>query len=124
LIHRKFFDGSRKPLIDDNGIPNRELDKELTLVWNIDLFRHYYFDNSIISFTDRFEDSGKTDQFRLIGWNFQVGAKLTGWFWIEYHHYSRHHLDQKAPGKFPVEDALGVRIYFYDRDYKKGVFGW
>ena len=123
LLHKKFGDGSRNPLIDDNGLENRELDREVSLIWNMDILEYGYFDNKILSYVDRFKDSGESDQFRLVGWNLQLGIRLTGWLWVEYDHFSKHQLDNEAPGKFPVEDAFGIRVYFYKKDYKDGIFG-
>jgi len=124
LLHKKFGDGSRNPLIDDNGLENRELDREVSLIWNMDIFNHAYFDNRILSYVDRFKDSGESDQFRLIGWDFQIGLRLTGWLWVEYDHFSKHQLDNEAPNKYPVEDAFGIRVYFYRKDYRPGFIGY
>ena len=124
LVHKKFGPHSRNPLIDDNGLENRELDREVSLVWNVDVLTHGYFDNQILSYVDRFKDSGQSDQFRIVGWDFKIGVRALGWLWVEYEHFSKHQLDNRAPGRFPVEDSLGVRLYFYRRDYQPGLFGY
>jgi hypothetical protein len=58
-------------------------------------------------------------QFRTVGWQFEAGVGL-GPAEVYFHHHSQHLLDSVHPwARFPVEDAIGVRvnlIWDYKRD--------
>jgi hypothetical protein len=123
LIHKKFGEGSRNPLIDEEVIENRQIDREVSLHWNVDILKNCYWDNQILSYTDRFKDSQETDQFRLVGWHFQMGLRLTSFIDVGYDHFSKHLLDSKYPqSRFPVEDSMYIRVDFYERDDRGGLF--
>lgn len=50
-------------------------------------------------------------QYRLVGWKFFLGARIH-WFEVGYHHWSQHLLEAVHPEvKFPVQDALSVKIH-------------
>lgn len=117
LDYKYFHEGSRNPLIDNSGIENRELDQELSLFFNMDLFKYSYFDNQILGLTDRRADSKKKSGFRVVGWNFKVGIKLFKFLDAGYHHFSKHLLDYEyADWRFPVEDSFYLKLYFYKRE--------
>jgi hypothetical protein len=124
LINKNFFEGSRSFYISESDIENRDLDREVSLFWNIDLIDGmFYFDNQLISYTDRNSESGETDQFRFMGWHFKFGARITSFLDVGYAHFSGHLLDAEYPRmKFPVEDSWYVRIDFYEKHDRGGMF--
>jgi hypothetical protein len=50
-------------------------------------------------------------QYRLVGWEFQLGTRLWGWGELSYHHHSQHLLEAQAPWKFGVEDSLHLKLW-------------
>lgn len=115
LDFKQFGPNPRNPLIDDVGLGNRELDKELSLYLNTDISKYGFFDQHVYSLTDRPTDSeGEYGQFRLIGWNFQLGVRVLPYLSAGYDHFSKHLLDHEDPNKrFPVQDSIFVRLYLY-----------
>jgi hypothetical protein len=79
----------------------------LGLNWNIDLPAKMFWDNEIFGRTNE-----KT--FKVVGWHFFLGLRLTDWADISWQHLSVHHLDGKFPHykRFPAEDAATLKIYF------------
>ncbi len=73
--------GSRNPLIDFQG--DRVLDKEVSVYFNTDMFNIFYFDNKILGLVDKAEDNDDS-RFRVVGWNFDIGLRLSSWAHIEY----------------------------------------
>lgn len=117
IDYKKFRTGSRNPLIDNSGLIDSEIDQELSIYFNIDILKHFYWDNQIMSYTDRDKESNKTIQFRLVGWNFKLGWKIWDFLHIEYEHLSQHLLDYRNPNnKFPVEDSFGIKLFLYQND--------
>lgn len=124
LLGKQYGEKAREPLIDSTTL-DRQLDKELSLTWNMDLLTHLYWNNKIESLIDKDFDNPKSDsQFRIVGWNYQFGVRLTNWLWIEHEHFSKHYLDYHQDGKYPVKDSIGFRLYFYRDEFKtKAIFG-
>lgn len=111
LEYKSFFDGGSYPLITDNGL-NRVQDKEMQLNLNFDLLSYLYWDNVVHASTDRDPATGSS-QFRLVGWQFGLGVRLTEWLKVGYYHHSQHLLDATLPWRFPVQDALHLQIKVY-----------
>jgi len=52
-----------------------------------------------------------TSQFRLVGWEFELGARV-GPVEIYRGHHSQHILDAVHPWmRFPVQDTIGIRVH-------------
>lgn len=117
LEYRDFFPGGSDPLITQNGLDNRTLGKEVRLNLNVDVLKVFYFDNLVHGGTDEIIGSGGKGQFRVVGWNFELGFRLNQYINVYYHHHSQHILDSTyAHGHFPVQDAVGIKIYLYKKD--------
>lgn len=122
ISYKDFLGGGRDPLITQNGLDNRALDKEINLNINVDIYDHFYWNNTVHSMTDRVATGG-AGQFRVIGWNYKLGARLFSSFHIQYEHFSQHLLDTTyVHGGFPVQDSLGFVFYIYSKPEKKGLF--
>ena len=66
-----------------------------------------YFNNQIQSMT-----TGA--QYKSIGLQVGLGVRLTSYLEVGYLHLSQHVIDGKHPFmKYPVEDSLTVKLYFY-----------
>jgi hypothetical protein len=100
IQYQKFFDNNYSPYL--NGPQN----EKLTLLVNTDLLPAVFWNNKIIGITD-------DTQYRHIGWNFQLGLRVTPIFSVQYEHFSQHALDRVTPlgGHFPVEDSLGLTLH-------------
>lgn len=96
-------------------MPNHTAKEGLGVRFNVKLVGPLYWNNRIHALTD-------SGQYRLVGWNFEVG--LHPLFWIDdpyarglqffYNHHSQHLLEDKHPEmKFPVNDSLGLRWVIY-----------
>lgn len=120
LNYKSFFPGGSDPLITQNGL-NHNMDKELNLHLNMDFFDHFYWNNMIHSMTDK--DEAGSGQFRLVGWNFNLGLHLTDYVDFGYHHFSQHLLDYAGPNHYPVQDAWEINVYiFRKKNPGKGMF--
>lgn len=57
-----------------------------------------------------------TSQFRLIGWQFELGIRI-GLIELYRAHHSQHILDAQHPWmRFPVQDTIGVRVFLIGGD--------
>ena len=82
---------------------NSRLKGGLNLGLDIDMIDEVlFFDNKIVSLHDQ-------SQFRMIGWHFSIGARLTRSFDLYYRHFSGHALDARYEKPFPFEDSVGIR---------------
>lgn len=117
LSYRQYLPGSSDPLINDNSLPNRLMDKGIDLSVNLNLFRYLYWENTVVSLTDK-GANGENGQFRLVGWNYRLGVNLTDYLQVGYYHFSKHLLDTTVPfsSGFPVQDAVEVKINLFRRD--------
>lgn len=109
--YKQFLPGGRDPLITGNGIPGQLMDRELNLHMDMDVLRVGYWHNMVHSMTAKDKDGG--GQFRVVGWNTQVGVHLCTYLDVQYEHYSQHMLDGTLPNGFPVQDSVGIVLHLY-----------
>jgi hypothetical protein len=114
--YRDFTPGGHRPTLNGNGLENRTLGKELQLFFNTDIGRYFFWNNRVHGGTDEVIGSGGKGQFRDVGWQFWLGVRPSKYLTLEYEHHSQHMLDYSMPGRFPVEDSVGLKIHLY-RDY-------
>lgn len=117
-----FFPKSYNPLINNNGLSNRELGKEFDLTISTTLIQYGYMRGLIHSLSDSFIDTHKDGQFREVGLNLELGIRIAPFLDIYYWHYSQHVLDIQTPWHFPVEDGIGIHLYLYSKDRKESIF--
>lgn len=118
----QYFPGGSSPLVTQNGLSGKTLDKAIKLQMNTNLFRYVYWDNIVHSNTDK-NLTGRGSQFRTIGWNFMLGVMPFDWLQLEYEHHSQHVLDTRyAPGGYPLEDSVGIKLNFITNEPRKGWF--
>lgn len=115
--YKDFFPGGSDPLITQNGLPNRTLGQEVALNLNVDLLQVLYFNNRVHGGTDEIKSAdGLTTgrgQFRTVGWEFELGVRISDYINISYYHHSQHILDYDPGRRFPVQDALQLKIFFF-----------
>lgn len=122
IKYYQYFPGGSSPLVTQNGLKGKTMDKAIKLQMNTNIFRYLYWDNIIHTNTDK-NVSGRGSQFRTIGWNFMLGIMPFSWLQLEYEHHSQHILDSKfALGRFPVEDSIGFKLNFITNEPRKGWF--
>lgn len=104
----QYFPKGRSPLVTGNDLPNRELGQRIGV--NFELATGpFYWGNRVQGVTDRDRDVGG-GQFRQVGWQFEVGARLIPQIDVFYYHHSQHVLDHEYKPGFPVEDGVGFRL--------------
>ena len=122
ISYKHFFDGGHDPLITQNGLDAKSLDKEVSLVLNTDIFGYLYWKNTVVAMTDR-GTNGDRGQFRLVGLNYKVGVRVTRDFNVQVEHFSKHLLDaQYAYGHFPLQNSIGFVWYLHGAPRKEGMF--
>ena len=120
--YKHFLSGGSHPLITENGLSGKTLDKELNLTLNTNIFKYVYFNNFVHSMTDKNVD-GSQGQFRLIGWQYAIGAHLSSALDVGYYHFSQHLLDTTySHGHFPVENAIELKLYLIRPKPNEGLF--
>jgi hypothetical protein len=82
--------------------------ERLNLNLDLGFLKYGYVKNVIHSMTD-------SGQFRLVGWQYQVGAHLGDHVDVYFEHFSRHLLDTQQL-RFPQENLVGVKLHIYRRD--------
>lgn len=118
--YRSFNEYSRYYLITNNPfLPNRKIDKEVTLNLNTTVFDYFYWNNVVTSLTDT---SNEWSQFRTIAWQFHIGMRLTSWLNLEYKHRSEHVLDALSQYPYPVQDSIGMELIIFSRNKKESLF--
>lgn len=72
-------------------------------------FASYMFWNSSI------ESATTSSQYRAVGLETRIGVRLHDQLELMYYHHSQHVLDREEGniGKFPSEDAVEIKLYFY-----------
>ncbi len=106
------FGDNRDPLTPDIA-PHKYLGR-VAVDYQVRLLEYFYWQNIV-------HTEGTEAQFQTVGWQWELGLKLTPQIQPFYQHHSRHRMDSIGPdgnmdGKpdgFPVEDSYGVRIHFY-----------
>lgn len=101
--YARFKDDSRDPVMYPYT-PKERLDTNL----NLSLLKYGFINNTIHSETDK-------DQFRIIGWQYQMGVHIGPWIDLYAEHFSQHLLDTEGTRPYPVTNALGVKIFLYRR---------
>ncbi len=117
IEYKSFFPGGYRQTLNGNGIDDRTLGKEVILYLNTDIGKYFFWDNRIHGGTDEVvgpdgQGTGK-GQFRDVGWEFKFGVRPASFLTVLYTHHSQHVLDQKMPGRFPVEDSIGFQLHLY-----------
>lgn len=110
LLYNEFSSTSRHIWIDQ--LEDRRLNKELSLIFDIGVWNGLLFwDNKIHGLMDKRRSDNRHERFRTVGWEFRFGFRPFEFLDIHYHHFSNHLLDYDWK-RFPVEDAIGAKIYF------------
>lgn len=89
----------------------------LNLNLKIDYLKYFYFNSIVEGLTTK-------EQYRGVGLNLQTGLRLTSFFEIGLYHHSQHALDRyfESMVRFPVEDALHIKVYLFNRESVESLF--
>lgn len=101
--YRSFISPGRDALIYPN-----EHKEAIELNLNTDVLRFLYFDARVFGIVDQ-------TQYRAVGLNTMVGARVTDWSRVEIEHLSEHILDGQHSflPRFPVSDSFNILIDIY-----------
>jgi hypothetical protein len=108
LDFTQFFSKGRAPLVTQNGLPDRELGQRVGITLEMNT-GPLYWGNRIEGYTDRDRVVGG-GQFRSVGWQFELGARVIPQVDLYYAHHSQHVLDHAYTPGYPVEDGVGFRL--------------
>ncbi len=121
INYRQYTPGGTSYLVTNNGLPDRSLDKGVSLHLDTTFLSYAYWNNTVHAETDKALDGG--GQFRTVGWQFQFGVRLTDYLDVEYAHHSQHILDHQGPLPFPREDSFGINLYLYrPKNHHESIF--
>lgn len=111
LTYIDFFEGGRDPLVTQNGLPGRGLGKRVSLNLDVDVATVFYFNNYVHGTTDKNLASGG-GQFRKVGWQSEIGVRISPQFEAFFTHHSQHVMDTPylIGDRWPCEDGVGFRI--------------
>lgn len=104
MDYARYQDGSRVLLYPQGSMPKERLNLGLDLEW----LSYGYMNNTIHSGTDQ-------NQFKTIGWQYQIGVHLGDIADVYTEHYSQHLLDERSGQSYPVENLIGIKFYLYRR---------
>jgi hypothetical protein len=99
-VEHKSFVSNKNPYAPSGGFSS-----EINLDLNLTIFSSSYLKNRVHSQTE-------AGYYRLVGWNWETGLKVTSYLEVGWWHFSRHLLDNKSL-TFPTgwsEDGLIIRI--------------
>lgn len=93
---------------------NESWDKGTAVNFNLDLVR--FSDNVALRWDNRVHGETTVDQYRAVGWQFQLAVDLGPKFTLFADHHSQHILDDHVDERFPLRNVVGGRVVFYKRD--------
>jgi hypothetical protein len=112
--------GSTDPVFQSSGLQNREPDKYLGVNINLDIFHYFYMNNLVHGTSDSPTDKSGNGQFRIIGWQYELGLHFTEFLDLTYGHHSQHLLDYQGTNHFPVENYIGFRLKLFQSHKESG----
>lgn len=112
ITYEDFYTRSYDHLMPASESPNQRLSIDL----NIDLF-------SIIGFDNRVHGATNESQFRTVGWQYSLYARITPMLELGLQHHSQHLLDTYPIEHFPLEDTWFIRFKLFEKqEPRKAVF--
>ena len=120
ITYKSFKTGGHDPIIQDSGLQNRQADKELGLNLNMSFLSVIYFNNYIHGTSDTPIVGDGSGQFRVVGWQYEAGLRVTKFLDLGIGHHSQHLLDYAGPNHFPVENWVGIRVKLFESPREKG----
>ncbi len=122
IQYKSFFPGGSDPLITQNGLLNRGMDKELNLIMNTTLLDYWFLNTTVHSMTDKQINPNGRGQFRTVSLGFNLGLRLTSFLDISYAHRSEHLLDTVySQGRFPTQDAIMFEFILFNKNRKESI---
>lgn len=103
------------PVLQALNDPNTTINNHLDLHIDLNVLRGLYWNNMVNTTSDQ-------SQFKVIGWEYGLGARLFPCLELGYYHHSQHWLDSNDTQHFPLENAIQVKLIFYNKDQKETLF--
>lgn len=109
--HKNFYSGTTPYLPDHRALT------ETNFKFDVVMFGSGFIRNTIHSQTDK-------TQYRLVGWNWELGFKPFDWLELGWWHFSKHQLDAQDPsfGSGWNEDGIIMRIHLRKGPQPNGIF--
>lgn len=108
INYKNFIGETRHPLF-----LHSKQKEEVNLNLNTTFVNVFYFNNTIHSQTD-------SSQYKVVGWNLFLGARVFRSLDLQVEHFSKHLLDESySVMRFPVENSVGFTWYLYRNDKQK-----
>jgi hypothetical protein len=126
IDYKDYFAGGYDPLITGNGIGDRGLGKGIELNVNTDVLSVFFFNNRVHTMTDEITSGNGAGQFRTVGWQFQLGLRVSKMFPLDiyYEHHSQHLLDTPGVQHFPVNDSVGLKLTLFSKRRREALIPW
>lgn len=115
-VDRLDFEASRiVPQARDPYVPeySGRWREQAALVWDLTWLQWGYWNNRVHT-----ETTNPSGRVTTVGWQFEVGVRVTDYFDVYRMHHSRHVMEQAPEPRFvdgrqqfPVEDLYGVRFH-------------
>lgn len=108
INYKRFIGETRHPLF-----LHSKQKEEVNLNLNTTVLNVFYFNNTVHSQTD-------SSQYKVVGWNLFLGARVFRSLDLQVEHFSKHLLDESySVMRFPVENSIGFKWYLYRNDKQK-----
>jgi hypothetical protein len=109
------FGCNRDPMTP--GIPCTDYKGRIQLNWDVGLL------NDILKWENQIHTEGTDAKLMAVGWQYRLVLPMPGGLELFMSHHSRHTMDhaqptiagRDKPERYPVEDAVGLRVIFYQR---------
>jgi len=108
------IENKRDPYFPEHDVKG-EWKNGLAVNWDVRVLERLYWQNRAYFDTDT--------AVRHIGWKYELGIDLGSHIDIFWQHHSQHIAEGVAPGvdpkDFPLDDRVGIRLYFINNRNKK-----
>jgi len=104
-VKRLFIEAEKRTMVNrEYFLVDREAARyDLNLGLDLELPASFYYNNMVTSTTD-------DNQFRFVGYRFEVGVRPFSGIDLYFQHFSGHALDQMYIEDFPQRNKIGIRF--------------
>ena len=120
IDYKSFANGGHDPMIQDSGLVNRQADKYIDLGLDMSFLYVFYFNNVVHGTSDTPITGTANGQFRTVGWQYELGVRVTDYLNVGMGHHSQHMLDYEGVNHFPVENWVGFSVKLFESKREKG----
>jgi hypothetical protein len=104
-VDRLFLETEKRSGVNrEYYLVNRESARyDLNLGLDLEIPASFYYNNRVTSTTD-------DNQFRFVGYRFEVGTRIIKGLEVYFQHFSGHALDESFDEDFPQQNKIGIRF--------------